>query len=96
MDKNALKIASLAISATSLAFAIVSFFLLPQKIYVQIISETRLPETGTLVFLIIGVLAIAVAGAMSIFNDNGKKWIALQSVLMIGFVGCLVYNMIVL
>lgn len=96
MDKKALKVASLAISATSLAFAIVSFFLLPQKIYVQIIRESRLPETGTLTFLIIGVIAIAVAGAMCFYNENGKKWIALQSVLMIGFIGCLVYNMIVL
>ena len=96
MDKKALKVASLAISATSLAFAIVSFFLLPQKIYVQIISETRLPETGTLFFLTVGFLMVAVAGAMSIFNENGKKWIALQSVLFIGYIGCLVYNMIVL
>ena len=96
MDKNVLKIASLSISATSLVFAIISYFVLPEKIFVQIISETRLPETSTALFIIFGFLMVAVSGVMSIFNEKGKKWIALQSVLFIGFVGCLVYNMIVL
>lgn len=96
MDKNAIKIASASISAVSLLFAVISFFLLPEKIFVEVFSQAPVPETGTLFFLAVGFLMVAVAGAMSIFNENGKKWIALQSVLFIGYIGCLVYNLIVL
>ena len=96
MDKNVTKPVSIAISAVSLVFAVISYFLLPEKIFVEVFSKEPVPETGTLFFLTVGFLMVAVAGAMSIFNENGKKWIALQSVLFIGYIGCLVYNLIVL
>ncbi len=96
MNKNALKVAAITISAFSLVFAVVSFILLPEKIYVEVLGNSPVPETSTVSFLIIGFLLIAASGAMSIYIENGKKWIALQSVLCIAFIGCLVYNFIVL
>ena len=76
--------------------ALVLFFLLPDKIFVQLIDSGKTPETSTVLFLAVGALIIVGSGAMSLFNENGKKWIALQSVVAIGFVGCLVYNLFVL
>lgn len=96
MNKNALKYASVAISAFSLVFAAVSFIFLPEKIYVEVFGNSPVPETSTLLFCVIGALLVAVSGIMSLINENGKKWIALQSVLCIAFAGCLVYNMTVL
>ena len=96
MNKNALKVAAIAISAFSLVFAAVSFIFLPEKIYVEVLGNSPVPETSTLLFCVIGALLVAVSGIMSLINENGKKWIALQSVLCIAFAGCLVYNMTVL
>lgn len=96
MNKNALKVASFAISAFCFVFAIVSFFLLPEKIFVEVLGNSPVPETSTLLFCVIGALLVAVSGIMSFINENGKKWIALQSVLCIAFAGCLVYNLTVL
>jgi hypothetical protein len=96
MNKNALKVASFAISAFCFVFAIVSFFLLPEKIFVEVLGNSPVPETSTLLFCVIGALLVAASGIMSIYIENGKKWIALQSVLCIAFVGCLIYNLTVL
>ncbi len=95
-DKSVFKIASVAIAAIGFVVAIVSFFLLPEKIFVEVLGNSPVPETSTVSFLIIGFLLIAASGAMSIYIENGKKWIALQSVLCIAFIGCLAYNFIVL
>ena len=98
MEDNSkrIKLISLAIAAISFVFAVISYFLLPDKIFVQIVGAGHSPETKTLIFLLMGVLIIGLAGAMCIFTDNGRKWIALESVIAIAFNGCIIYNFLVL
>ncbi len=95
-NSKMIKLASGVIVAVSLVFAIVSYFLLPEKIFVQLFESSNIPETKTSVFLIAGVLIIGLASVKCFLTDNGKKWIALQSVIAIAFSGCLIYNIIVL
>lgn len=86
------KIISCAVTAAVFILSVVSFFILPERIYVQLIGSGY-PETNTLAFLLIGVISVALCGAMSVFTEKGKKWIAMQSVLAIAYCGCLIYNM---
>ena len=96
-EKNLVRTASISISAVCFILAVVSYFLLPERIYVEIFSFRNLPETSTLVFTAVGFLLVAVSGLMCIYySEKGKKWIALQSVLAIAFAGCLIFNLIVL
>lgn len=89
------KIISCAVTAAAFVLSVVSFFVLPDRISVQLIGSGY-PETNTLAFLLVGFLSVALCGAMCIFNENGKKWIAMQSVLAIAYCGYLIVNMIVL
>ena len=102
MDNNSEKkmskttLASVIICAFVFVVALVSFFVLPQKICVQIMSDPSHPETNTAVFLIAGVLVVGLASMMCMMSDNVKKWLAIETVLAIAVVGCTVYNYIVL
>ena len=94
-DKMKAKVISVGISAVCAVFALASYFLLPERIFVEILSG-RVPETVTSIFLLIGTMIIVLAGMMCFYGREPKKWLALQSVLAIAFIGCLVYNHIVL
>ncbi len=87
---------SVIICAIVFVCAVISFFLLPEKIFVQIMANSSTPETSTSIFLIAGVLIVGLASLMCILSENSKKWLATQSVLAIAVVGCLVYNYVVL
>jgi len=89
-------VASIAVSAFVFVCSAVSFFLLPEKIFVQLMTGSSMPETSTKLFLIASVLIVGLASLMCILAENSKKWLAIQSVLAIAIVGCLVYNYIVL
>lgn len=96
LKQNKLLIASLAVFFVTLVAAVVGLVLLPQKMFVQLFSETDLPETGKVLFLSASVIVVAISSAMCFFAENIKKWLALESVLAIASVGCIVYNLIVL
>ncbi|MBO5869123.1 MAG: hypothetical protein J6Q89_00085 [Clostridia bacterium] len=89
-------IVSVIICAFVFLVAIVSFFILPQKICVQIMSDPSHPETNTAVFLVAGVLVVGLASIMCMLSENAKKWIATESLLAIAIIGCLVYNYVIL
>ena len=102
MDNNSEKkmskttLVSVIICAFVFLVALVSFFILPDKICVQIMSDPSNPETNTAIFLVAGVLVVGLASMMCIMSENVKKWIATEAVLAIAVVGCVVYNYIVL
>ena len=87
---------TVAISGIVFIAALIGFFILPEKIFVQIISDSKLPETSTSVFLIIGVLIVFLASLMCVLGENAKKWIAIQTVLSLAVIGYIVYNYMVL
>ncbi len=89
-------VASIAVSAFVFVCSAVSFFLLPEKIFVQLMTNSSTPETGTALFLIASVLIVGLASLMCILTENPRKWLAIQVVLAISIVGCLVYNFIVM
>ncbi len=93
-DKNI--IASLSVLAVSVIATVVGFFLLPDKIYVQLFSEIKMPETDALIFLVAATLVVGLACLMCVFTENKKKWLATEVVLAILHFGCIVYNYIVL
>ncbi len=96
MKENKLLIVSLVVFLVTLLIALVGAFLLPEKIFVQVFSETSLPETGKIFFLSASVVVVALSSTMCFFAENVKKWLALESVLAIAVVGCIIYNFIVL
>lgn len=89
-------IAPLSVFAASVVISVLGILLLPEMIYVQIFSEAPNPETGTVFFLTAAALVVGLSGLMSIITDNRKKWLALESVLAILQLGCVVYNFVVL
>ncbi len=89
-------VAALAICIAALIAAVFGFFALPEKIFVQLLSSGNAPETSKILFLSVGAVLIAVTSAMCIFTEKSKKWLALEAVLTIAFVGCVVYNYVVL
>ncbi len=89
-------VAALAVCTAALIAAVFGFFALPEKIFVQLLSSGNAPETSKILFLSVGAVLTAVASAMCIFAENSKKWLALEAVLAIAFVGCIVYNYAVL
>lgn len=91
-NKKRTRIIACVLFALSFLLAAVSYFLLPEKIFVQIINAGSVPETNTLLFLIAGVLLNGLAGVMTEISDAPKKYLALQAVLVIAFVGCIAYN----
>ena len=94
--KNKNIIASIAVLAVSVIASAVGAFLLPEKIYVQLLSETRVPETNTVFFLVAAAIVVGIACLMCIFTENKKKWLATEVVLAILHVGCVIYNCVVL
>ena len=94
LDK--IKVASVAVCSLVFVFAIVGFFVLPEKIYVQLFSGVPVPETSTVLFIIGSALTVALASLMCILSENTKKWLATETVLAILVIGCMVYNFIVL
>ena len=97
-DRNEKKYTYLTIGISGITFiaALAGFFILPEKIFVQLFSENSLPETSTAVFLTAGVLIVFLASLMCILGDNPKKWIAMQAVLALAVIGYIVYNYTVL
>ena len=93
---NKLTIVSVVICAIVFATAVIGFFLLPQKIFVQLMSGSSQPETNTAWFLVAGVLIVGLASLMCILTENQRKWLATESALAIAVIGCIVYNCIVL
>lgn len=87
---------SVSVGLAALACAVVGYFVLPDKIFVQLLEQSNSPETSTLLFVIAGAVITNLCTAMCLFTDKVKKWFALQVVIAIAFVGCLVYNLIVI
>lgn len=87
---------AVAVGAISFVCAVVGYFVLPDKIFVQLLEQSSRPETSTLLFLIAGAVITNLCAVMFYFTEKVKKWFALQVVIAIAFVGCLVYNFIVL
>ena len=93
---NKITLASIAVCVVTLITAVTGFFTLPQKIFVQVMANSSTPETSTTLFLIASVLIVVLASMMCIFSENTKKWLAIEVVLAIAFLGCLVYNFMVM
>lgn len=87
---------TVAVSGITFIAAIAGFFILPEKIFVQILDASGSPETSTALFLAVGILTVFIASLMCVFGGNPKKWIAVQVVLAISVIGCIVYNYVVL
>lgn len=94
LDK--IKKISVAVCALNFVFSLLSFFLLPEKIYVQLFSGIPVPETSTALFVIASALIVALAATMCLLSENTKKWLATEAVLTLAVIGCEVYNFIVL
>ena len=94
-DDKSLAVAVLVLVLTAAA-VIVGFVLLPTKMYVELFSQRSTPETSKVLFLSVGFLVVALSGAMCFLAENIKKWLAAEVVLSLAFVGCIVYNLIVL
>lgn len=93
-DKNLL--CAVSVFALTVIAAVVGFVLLPQKMFVELFSQRSGPETSKTLFLSVGVIVTALSSAMCFFAENVKKWLAAEVVLSLAFVGCIVYNLIVL
>ncbi len=94
-------LASLLISVVSFMLVILGFALLPDKIFVSLFSESSRPETDKTFFLVASFATIVLSAVMSFvsalfFDSKTRKWLALEAVLAIAFIGCVVYNCIVL
>lgn len=89
-------IAAIAIFASAVIAAAVGAVLLPEKIFVQLFSESSRPETSKALFLIVSSAIVCVSGAMCLFTENAKKWLATEAVLAAAELICIVYNLIVL
>ncbi len=95
-DTEKIKIAAIILFALGAVAAVVGAILLPEKIFVQIISETKAPETEKLIFLVAAPIIVGLAGLMCFFGKNAKKWVAAESILAVLEIFCVVYNLIVL
>lgn len=93
-DKN--RLASFSLLIVTAIITTVGWFLLPGKIFVELFSNTPTPETSKTLFLSVGIVVVALSAAMCFFTENIKKWLAAETVLSLAFVGCIVYNLIVL
>jgi hypothetical protein len=93
-DKNLLF--AVSVFVLTAAATVVGFVLLPQKMFVELFSQRSVPETSKTIFLSIGLIVVALSGIMCFFAENVKKWLATEVVLSLAFVGCIVYNLIVL
>lgn len=96
MTNKKTNLISLLLAVFALGFAVYGYFALPQKIFIQLFSASHSPETETVWFLVIGALSVAACSAMAVFTEKAKKWIALETLLTLLFVGGIVYNLAVL
>ncbi len=92
-QKNIKEISAFAISVI---VSLLGFLLLPDKIFVSLLSNAPVPETSRNLFLVGMTFIVGLSALMSIFTENTKKWIALESVLTIAQIGFVAYNLIVL
>ena len=93
-DKN--KLFSFLLFISAVIVAVIGFVLLPDKIFVELFSKSAYPETGKVLFLSVGLVVVALPTVMCFYAENVKKWLATEAVVSIAYVGCIVYNLIVL
>ncbi len=89
-------ITQISLFALSVIVGILGFLLLPDKIFVSLLSNAPLPETSRNLFLVGMVLIVGLSCLMSIFTENSKKWLAVEAVLLVAQIGFVAYNLVVL
>ena len=89
-------IASIIVCLIAVLVAALGFILLPDKIFVELFAQGAKPETSRNFFLISGVFVALLSAVMCFVSENVKKWLAAETVISIAFIGCVVYNLIVL
>lgn len=78
------------------AATVLGFVLLPNEIFVELFAQGAKPETSKALFLSVGFATVSLSGIMCFVAENVRKWLAAEVVLSLAFVGCIVYNLIVL
>lgn len=95
-EYKSVRIAAIAVFAVAAVAAAVGAALLPEKIFIELFSESSRPETNKLLFLVISTLVVGVAAAMCLFTENAKKWLATEAVVAILELIAVVLNIIVM
>ncbi len=89
-------ITQISLFALSVIVSVLGFLLLPDKIFVSLFSNAPTPETEKTIFLAGMALVVGLSASMSIFNEDTKKWLATEAVLLLIQIAIAVYNLIVL
>lgn len=92
-QKNIKEISAFAIS---IIVSLLGFLLLPDKIFVSLLSNAPTPETSRNLFLVGMTFIVGLSALMSIFNEDTKKWFAIEVVLLLVQIAIVAYNLIVL
>lgn len=82
--------------ALSVIVSLLGFLLLPDKIFVSLLSNAPTPETSRNLFLVGMAFIVGLSASMSIFAENSKKWFATEVVLLLVQIAIVAYNLIVL
>ena len=87
---------SLSVALLSVVISVVGLSVLPEKLYIQLFSEIPVPETDSVLFFAVSAIMVCLSSAMCVLTADVKKWLALETVLIILQLGAAAYNTIVL